>query len=61
MRGYRVELRDEHGNKLGGAFLERLRPGETIRIPAEGAAAAALYRPTGDCAGVYDLRENTGL
>ena len=54
--GYLVELRDDGGQRMGQAVIERLRPGESIRIPAQDAASAAVYRPTGDCAGVYSCK-----
>ena len=56
LRGYLVELRDDGGQRMGQAVIERLRPGESIRIPAQDAASAAVYRPTGDCAGVYSCK-----
>ena len=55
MRGYLVTLLDERGKRLGQTLIERLRPGESMRIPAQGAASAAVYRPTGDCAGSYGV------
>ena len=57
MRGYLVELRDAQEKRMGQAVIERLRPGESMKLPAQDAAAAAVYRPTGDCAGIYLIKE----